>query len=71
MVTSADVKHCAHHVLMPVIALLSDCGNEIIPMTYNLRSSTAATAGLHAFTHDNQNAGMLKSETYHTAYVMG
>lgn len=38
---------------------LSDHGNESIPMTYNLRSSTAATAGLHAFTHDNQNADLL------------
>ena len=52
----------SRHVLIPDIALLSDHGTEDIPMTYNLRSSTAATAGLHAFTHDNQNAGMLQSD---------
>ena len=43
---------CSTHVIM-----LLDTGGETIPMLYNLRSSTAATTGLHVFTHDNQTAG--------------
>ena len=36
----------------------SDTGGESIPVLYNLRDSTADVAGLHAFTQDNQHAGM-------------